>query len=107
MKLITAIVNKDDALSVQHSLTEAGFSVTRLATTGGFLQAGNVTFITATDDGRVDEALDHIAEHCQMRKLYMPATSSFGLGVGDATPVEVSVGGATVFVQNIERFEKL
>ena len=45
MKLIFAIVNKDDSGSVSSALTRAGFSVTKLATTGGFLMAGNTTFL--------------------------------------------------------------
>ncbi len=107
MKLITAIVNKDDSSDVQDGLTTCGFSVTRLATTGGFLQAGNVTFITAVSDERVDEALAVIAEHSRQRKQLVPATASYGMGISSSYPLEVTVGGATIFVQNIERFEKL
>ena len=105
MKLITAIVNKDDSVAVQTGLTSNGFQVTRLATTGGFLQAGNVTFMIAVDDAKVDEAISIIAE--QSKQQLVPATTTYGMGVSNAYPLEVTVGGATVFVQNIERFEKL
>ena len=37
MKLIIAIVNSDDSSSVQAALTEEGYFVTKLSTTGGFL----------------------------------------------------------------------
>ena len=107
MKLITAIVSKEDASDVQDGLTGAGYYATRLATTGGFLHAGNVTFLIAAEDGAVDGALQIISEHCRERRQYVPATTSFGMGIIDAYPIEVTVGGATVFVQNIERFEKL
>lgn len=107
MKLITAIVGKEDASAVQDGLTERGFSVTRLATTGGFLHAGNVTFIIAVKDEGVDEAIGIIAEHSRERTQFMPATTSFGAGITESRPIEVTVGGATLFVQNIERFEKL
>ena len=43
MKLVFAIINHDDANTVTKSLTKNGFSSTKLATTGGFLMAGNVT----------------------------------------------------------------
>ena len=43
MKLITAIVNKEDSKNVCNELIKAKFYVTRLATTGGFLMAGNMT----------------------------------------------------------------
>src|SRR5699024_4204381 len=40
MKLITAIVNKEDSKAVCNELLRNKFYVTRLATTGGFLMAG-------------------------------------------------------------------
>ena len=70
MKLITAIVNKDDSVAVQTGLTSNGFQVTRLATTGGFLQAGNVTFMIAVDDAKVDE-LDKL-----VRQMYDDITNN-------------------------------
>ncbi len=106
MKLITAIVNKDDAYSVQTNLTGSGFQVTRLATTGGFLQAGNVTFIAAVDDAKVDEALKIIQDHSRQRKQLIPSTTTYASGITNSYPVEVTVGGATVIVQPIEKFVK-
>ena len=50
MKLILAIVSNDDASSVNAALTKENYSVTRLATTGGFLRAGNTTMIVGTED---------------------------------------------------------
>ena len=41
MKLIIAIVNKDDSADVAQRLSKSGFMSTRLSTTGGFLRAGN------------------------------------------------------------------
>lgn len=37
----------------------------------------------------------------------MPSAPSLGIGSYDSFPVEVSVGGATVFVTDVERFEKV
>ncbi len=50
MKLILAIVSNDDSGAVSSALTREGYSVTKLATTGGFLMAGNTTFIAGVDD---------------------------------------------------------
>lgn len=107
MKLVTAIVNKDDSNNVQSGLTSKGFSVTRIATTGGFLMAGNVTFILAVEDNKVDEAIGIISEQSSQRKQIVPPTASYGMAITSAYPLEVVMGGATVFVQNIERFEKM
>ena len=106
MKLIVAIVNKDDSARVAEEVTRAGFSVTKLATTGGFLQAGNTTFIVGTDESRVDEAIALIERHCK-RRTQMISGTAYGATSATAIPVEVTVGGATVFVLNVERFEKL
>lgn len=107
MKLILAIINHDDANTVTQALTKKGFSSTKLATTGGFLKAGNVTILIGLDESKLDECFDIIREHSSSRKQIMPATAELGMGFFPSTPVQVEVGGATVFVLNVERFEKL
>ena len=41
MKLIIAIVQDEDASRLISNLMSEGYGVTKLATTGGFLRAGN------------------------------------------------------------------
>lgn len=107
MKLITAIVNKEDSGAVCQGLTKGGFSVTKLSTTGGFLMAGNMTLLIGTEDEKVDTCLEIISAYAKQRKELVPSTASYGIGVTTAYPLEVTVGGATVFVTDVERFEKL
>lgn len=107
MKLITAIVNKEDSNSVCNALTKKNFSVTKLATTGGFLMAGNITLLIGTEDDKVDDCIAVISSRCKQRTEVVPSTAGYGVGVTTAYPLEVTVGGATVFVTNVERFEKL
>lgn len=106
MKLITAIVNKDDSKDVSAELVSAGFAVTKLATTGGFLMSGNVTFMIVTEDEKVDGCIDIISKNSSRRTEVVPAMANYGAEV-TSFPLEVTVGGATVFVTNVERFEKL
>ena len=68
MKMVLAIINYDDAQDVISSLMKAGFSITKLATTGGFLKAGNVTILVGLDESRLDECFDIIREHSSTRK---------------------------------------
>ena len=63
MKLIIAIVNSDDSSSVQAALTEEGYFVTKLSTTGGFLKKGNTTFFIGTNDDKVEHAVGIIKEN--------------------------------------------
>lgn len=107
MKLITAIVNKEDSKAVCSELVRNKFYVTRLATTGGFLMAGNMTLLIGTEDERVDTCIECISKCCKQRTEIVPGAASIGLGTESAMPIEVTVGGATVFVTNVERFEKL
>ena len=107
MKLITAIVNKEDSKAVNSELIKAGFTVTRLSTTGGFLLANNITMLIGTEDDKVEECIAIISEYSRQRTELVPSTTSYGVGSTTAFPLEVTVGGATVFVTNVERFEKL
>jgi len=107
MKLILAIVNNDDSSAVQKHLTKEGISVTKLATTGGFLMNGNTTFLIGIDDDKIDMAISIIEKYSKKRKQVIPTATGNGMGVYTSFPVDVMVGGATVFVLNIERYEKL
>ena len=107
MKLILAIVSNDDSSKVAKELTKARFSVTKLATTGGFLMAGNTTFLVGTDDDKVDDVIHIIGSHSKKRTQMVPSSASYGVGMYTSFPVEVQVGGATIFVLPVDRFEKL
>ena len=107
MKMIMAVVSGDDSNAVSAALTKARFSVTKLATTGGFLMSGNTTFLIGVDDDKVSEVIDIIAKHSKKRKQMVPSAGMMNVGMYSAFPVEVTVGGAIVFVMNVERFEKV
>ena len=106
MKLIYAIVNNDDSHPVSNALTQSGFTVTKLASTGGFLMSGNTTFLVCSDDDKIDEIVEIIKEHSRKRRQFVPSSAGYG-GEFTGFNVEVSVGGATIFVTDIERFEKV
>ncbi len=104
MKLIFAIINDDDVRFVSDALVSKEIQATRLSSTGSFLKAGNTTLLICIDDSKVDEAIGIIHNHCRRRKQLLP--SSALSGAFSTYPVEINVGGATVFVTDVERFEK-
>lgn len=108
MKLIFAIINNDDAPVVSAELIKENFHVTKMASTGGFLKKGNNTFITAVKDEEVDKVIEIIKKYSKKRKYNAPVDiiSSAALG-GSMAPIEVTIGGATVFVLDIEHFERV
>ena len=100
-KLIIAIVSNEDSTAASRALTKGGFSVTRLATTG------NTTMLVGTDTDRVDEAIHIIGENSCKRNKMVSGNTSFNAGMYANVPVQVTVGGATIFVIDVERYEKL
>ena len=106
MKLIIAIVSKDDSSAVTSTLTEHGYFITKLATTGGFLKAGNTTFLIGTDDEKVPEVVELIKAESSRRTEIVPATATFDAAHYAAYPIEIQVGGATIFILNVEEFIK-
>ncbi|MCI9164111.1 MAG: transcriptional regulator [Lachnospiraceae bacterium] len=110
MKIIYAIVSSDDGNRVTDVLTDHHFSVTRLATTGGFLKKGNATLMIGTDEEQVDHAINLIRETCGKRQKItcdIPAPNIGSISAGYVMmPVSVELGGATIFVTDVERYEK-
>ncbi len=106
MKLVLAIVNNDDSAAVANNLTAKGFIATKLSTTGGFLKAGNTTLLIGTDDEKVEAAIDIIKTFSHKRKQIVGDETEFDFTLFKSVPVEVTVGGAAIFVLDVEKFVK-
>ena len=109
MKLILAIVNPEDAGPLVDLLLEREFRATRLHSSGGFLKQANATVLLGVEDDAVEEVLGLIRESCHSRtQLVNPMPPILEPGEFFLPyPLEVDVGGATVFVLPVERFERL
>lgn len=107
MKLLLAIVSNDDASSVTSALNKKRFQTTKLATTGGFLSKGNTTIILGVEDNKVDEAISIIGEESKSREEVIPNTQGFETTEIMSAPITVKVGGATIFVLNVDQFKKI
>jgi len=107
MKLVMSIVHSDDAGRLVSALTAAGYRATTISTTGGFLRQGNATVFVGTDDEKVDAVLNLIQENCRTRRQFinpLPPVMEPG-EMYMPTPVDIQLGGATVFVLDVARFE--
>lgn len=109
MKLIYAIVNDEDSGKLVHQLNAEGFRVTKLNSSGGFLRSGNTTLMLVVEDEKLEQALECIRTYSSSRKVTIntTVTPTALAGTYIPYPVEVTVGGATVFVLNVEYFEKM
>ncbi|KAJ49945.1 uncharacterized protein YaaQ [Clostridium tetanomorphum] len=109
MKLIIAVVQDDDSSDLIDLLTDTGFRVTKLATTGGFLKSGNTTLMIGVEEENVDKVIKTIEEICKTRQQIVTAPSPVAgsTGIYVPYPIEVEVGGATVFVLDVDKFVKI
>ena len=103
MKLVLVIIPNDDSTEVVSALTKEGFFITKLATTGAFLSSGNTTLLIGTNEERISTLKEILRKTCVGTAQAEPSVSAF---VPNASDNE-SVGGATMFVLNVESFEKI
>jgi uncharacterized protein YaaQ len=106
MKLILAIVSREDANTVAKHLSESGFYATKLATTGGFMKIGNTTFLIGLEDEKVQPALSIIEKYAH-RRADQAIHTDYLSNTQYHQPVSVAAGGATVFVIDVEQFFKV
>ncbi len=107
MKMVIAIVQDYDSDRMLRAVCGAGFSATRLSSTGGFLRSGNKTVLLGVEDERVPACLKLIEKACKPRVA--GDIDSAGPEFAEWFPVgvhDVTVGGAVVFIVAIDRFER-
>jgi uncharacterized protein YaaQ len=108
MKLIISIVHRDDVDTLLKALTDAGHKATLISTTGGFLREGNATVFIGAENEHIEEILGLVKDNCHTRTRYLspivPVTEPSEFYIPE--PVELEVGGATVFVLDVERHER-
>lgn len=109
MKLVYAIIHDEDVDALVSEMNKESFSVTKLCSTGGFLKSGNTTLLIGVEKEKVDEVISIIKKISKSRTKTISAPMTPG-GIGGVfVPynMDVVVGGATIFVVNVERFEKV
>lgn len=108
MKLVVSIIHCDDSPGLMEALTRRGHKATIISTTGGFLREGNATVLIGTEESKLEEVLSIIRESCHARtQLITPLPPVVEPGeLHVPTPVEVKIGGAIIFVLDVERVER-
>ncbi len=106
IQLVLAVVQASDSEAAIDALTALGVGVTQVHSSGGFLRQGNVTLLSGVDAGRMTGVLAALRRTCHHRLEYV-AVPLEGGNMPFAFPMEVEVGGATVFVFPVERYEEI
>ena len=109
MKAIIAVVQGQDTNKVSHALRQKSIPFTTIDSTGGFLRERNSTFLIAIPDENLETVIGVLSENSHTRNEYV---SSYPSAFDPAEfymprPVEVQVGGATVWVLDVEYYEPL
>ncbi len=109
MKLVLAVVQDADASALVRLLSAHAFDVTKLASTGGFLRQGNTTLMIGVTDERLAKLQQQSQQTCRARtRLVTPSVPMGEQHEGFVSdPVEVSLGGAVMFVMDVQEFVKL
>jgi uncharacterized protein YaaQ len=107
MKLIIAIVSNEDSSSLMKELVKKKYFVTKLASSGGFLRKGNTTLMVGARAEDVESIIKIITDFSRTRNEYVPSSIISEYGIIQSTPIEVTVGGATVFVLKVDQFVKI
>ena len=108
LKLVVIIASDVDADRLIKRLVQRGHPATKIGGIGGFLRRGNATILSGIGASEVESVVGIVRAECHARSEYVPVQTLPFLGEGAvfADPLEVRVGGATVFVLNVERFER-
>ena len=103
-RLMSAVIQIQDADNAARTLSEAGFVVTHLSSTGGFLGVRNITLMIGLETGQEDRVVQILMQNCRRRVEYL-ATPLEGAPFSLPLTTPVTVGGATVFTLAVERYE--
>lgn len=104
--MLIAVVQAQDVDNANNALHQLGLTVTRLPSVGGFLGRKNVTLMIGLPKDREPAAMEALRKNCRQRIEYIAVPlESAPLPLPAPTPI--TIGGATVFSLEVERYEVL
>ena len=106
-QLVITTVSGAQASALVDRLTRDGFYVTQVNTSGGILYEATVSLLIGLDQARLPRLLEYLREYCRTRRRFIPAHVEAPLLEIQPVMIEAEVGGATVYVLDVERFEQL
>jgi uncharacterized protein YaaQ len=106
-QLMLANVAGSQAGKLVARLTSGGFYVTQIDSQGGILHDATVTLFVGFNKSQLARLLEHIRECCRTRRQFLPAHAEVPILNAQSVMIEAEIGGATVYVFNVQRFEQL
>ncbi|MBN1888192.1 MAG: cyclic-di-AMP receptor [Thermoflexales bacterium] len=106
-QLLIATVSSSQTGTLMDKLTRDGFYVTRVDSSGGILYEATVSLFIGLNQSRLPRLLEHLRECCPTRRRLIPAHIEAPLLEVQPVMIEAEVGGAMIYVLDIERFEQV
>jgi len=106
-QLVVVTVSGSQAGELVDRLTRDGFYVTRVDSSGGLLYEPTLTLLAGFDRARLPRLLEQVRECCHTEHRFIPAHVEAPLIEIQPVMIEAEVGGATIYVLDVERFEQL
>ena len=105
MKMIMAVVPRDEATHVLETLVAAGHTATFCESRGGMLRQAQLMLFIAVEKKDLERVLTIIHDSCHSRVVVESSEPRMSF-TPSLTPVEAELGGAVVFVWDLERYER-
>ena len=101
------VLAQEEARNLKHNYLGTEHILLGLIREGEGVAAKALEALGITLEDVRDQVIDIIAKQSRRRAQLVPSTTTMDMGMYSAYPVEVTVGGSTIFVMNVERFEKV
>lgn len=105
-RLMTAVIQEQDVDAAMQALKKQGIKSTRLPSIGGFLGRRSATLLIGLIVGQEETVINILRQNCRTRVEYVTIPlegSPFPL----PAPTPITVGGATIFVLDVDRYEEI
>lgn len=106
-QLVLATVSGTQAGELINRLNRDRFYVTKIDSSGGLLYEATVLLLIGLDGIRLSHLLEHIRECCPTRRQFVPAHAETPFFAAQPVMIEAEIGGATIYVFDVERFEQI
>lgn len=111
MYLVILIIDKNDNSRLIDSLSSSDIRLTKIASTGGFLNAGNTTLFIGVEEEKIPKVLHIVKTKCSRREsceyVYYPSSYDPYIPIGNNNCIEIEIGGAIAFVIKVEQYFRI
>ena len=104
MKMVMAVVQREEAENVLQALIAAGHTATLIESRGGMLRQAWMTMFVAVKKEAVDNVLDIIKSHC-VSDVTVEASEQAEHISTRLSSAQAKGGGAVTFVWDLDKFE--